>query len=177
MVSSATGAKNDLKHENLSMSLIPLLEWILYSNWSQKAVQLEVFPSNGEITNFVNLQLISSTELGGMEGWGENVELFYTIDWAMTWKEISYLLRIFSYSTSYSFGSKNVFHQLILPLILSSWLYFNPNKQSVYPKCHFIFLINWNTKLETKFWFSFLYWSWDIKHKNPCTESAIQFSF
>ena len=37
--------------------------------------------------------------------------------------------------------------------------------QSVYPKCHFVFLINWNTKLEIKFWFLFLYWNWDIKHK------------
>ena len=24
---------------------------------------------------------------------------------------------------------------------------------------------NWNTKLEIKFWFLFLYWSWGIKHK------------
>ena len=113
MVSSATGAKNDLKYENLSMSLIPLLEWILDSNWSQKVVQFEVFPSNGEITNFGNLQLTSSTELGGVESWGENVELFSTVDCfkhlctrAITWKEIYSLLRIFSYSTSYSFGSK-----------------------------------------------------------------------
>ena len=41
--------------------------------------------------------------------------------------------------------------------------------ESVYLKDHFVFLINWNTKLEIKFWFSFLYWSWvmswDIKHK------------
>ena len=29
----------------------------------------------------------------------------------------------------------------------------------------FFFLINWNAKLEIKFWFLFLYWSWDIKHK------------
>ena len=36
----------------------------------------------------------------------------------------------------------------------------------VYPKCHFVFLINWNMKLEIKFWFSFLYWSWDRKHQN-----------
>ena len=28
------------------------------------------------------------------------------------------------------------------------------------------FLINWNMKLELKFWFSFLYWSWDRKHQN-----------
>ena len=33
--------------------------------------------------------------------------------------------------------------------------------KSVYPKCHFIFLTNWNTKLEIEFWFSFLYWNWD----------------
>ena len=38
-------------------------------------------------------------------------------------------------------------------------------KQFMYSKCHFVFLINWNTKLEIKFWFSFLYWNWDIKHK------------
>ena len=38
--------------------------------------------------------------------------------------------------------------------------------ESVYPKCHFVFLINWNMKLEIKFWFSFLYWSWDRKHQN-----------
>ena len=48
--------------------------------------------------------------------------------------------------------------------------------ESVYLKCHFVFficflllffffLINWNAKLEIKFWFLFLYWSWDIKHK------------
>ena len=37
---------------------------------------------------------------------------------------------------------------------------------SVYPKCHFVFFINWNVKLEIKFWFSFLYWSWDRKHQN-----------
>ena len=38
--------------------------------------------------------------------------------------------------------------------------------QSVYPMCHFVFLITWNMKLEIKFWFSFLYWSWDRKHQN-----------
>ena len=44
--------------------------------------------------------------------------------------------------------------------------------QSVYLKCHFVFfffvffLISWNTKLEIQFWFSFLYWSCDIKHKS-----------
>ena len=80
MVSNATGAKNDLKYENLSMSLIPLLEWILDSNWSQKVVQFKVFPSKGEITNFGNLQLISSTGVGGVEGWGENVKIFSTVD-------------------------------------------------------------------------------------------------
>ena len=37
--------------------------------------------------------------------------------------------------------------------------------KSVYPKCHFIFLTNWNTKLEIEFWFSFLYWTWHIKYK------------
>ena len=37
----------------------------------------------------------------------------------------------------------------------------------VYPKCHFVFLINWNAKLEIEFWFLFLYWNWDIKHKVP----------
>ena len=106
MASSATSGKNDLKYENLSMSLIPLSEWILDSNWSKKVVQFKVFPSNREITNFGNTQLISSTEVGGMEGWGKNVKLFFTVDCfkhlstlAITWKEISYLLRIFSYST------------------------------------------------------------------------------
>ena len=74
MVSNATGAKNGLKYENLSMSLIPLLEWILDSNWSQKVVQFKVFPSKGEITNFGNLQLISSTGVGSVEGWGKNVK-------------------------------------------------------------------------------------------------------
>ena len=58
MVSSATGAKNDLKYENLSVSLIRLLEWILNSNWSQNVVQFNTFPSFGEMTNFGNLQLI-----------------------------------------------------------------------------------------------------------------------
>ena len=38
--------------------------------------------------------------------------------------------------------------------------------KSVYPKWHFVFWINWNMKLEIKFWFSFLYWSWDRKHQN-----------
>ena len=38
--------------------------------------------------------------------------------------------------------------------------------KSVYPKCHFVFLINRNVKSEIKFWFSFLYWSWDRKHQN-----------
>ena len=34
------------------------------------------------------------------------------------------------------------------------------------PKVSFhFFLINWNRKLEIKFWFSFLYWSWHRKHK------------
>ena len=42
-----------------------------------------------------------------------------------------------------------------------SWL-----GEFVYPKCHFVFSINWNMKLETKFLFSFLYWSWDKKHQN-----------
>ena len=36
----------------------------------------------------------------------------------------------------------------------------------VYPKCHFVFLINRNMKLIIKFWFSFLYWSWDRKHQS-----------
>ena len=96
MVSNATGAKNDLKYENLSMSLISLLEWIPDSNWFQKVVQFKVFPSNGEVTNFGNLQLISSTEVGhsqkkknpkpffflqlwvgGVEDLGENMKLFH----------------------------------------------------------------------------------------------------
>ena len=38
-------------------------------------------------------------------------------------------------------------------------------EESVYLKCHNIFLINWNTKLEIKFWFSFQYLSWDMKHQ------------
>ena len=38
--------------------------------------------------------------------------------------------------------------------------------QSVYQECHFVFFINWNMKLEIKFWFSFLHWSWDRKHQN-----------
>ena len=80
MVSNATGANNDLKYENLSMSLMSLLEWVLDSNWSQKVVQFKVFLSKGEITNFGNLQLISSTWVGGVEGWGENVKLFSTAD-------------------------------------------------------------------------------------------------
>ena len=42
---------------------------------------------------------------------------------------------------------------------------FNIYFLSVYPKCHFVFLINWNTKLDIKSWFLFLYWDWDIKHK------------
>ena len=35
------------------------------------------------------------------------------------------------------------------------------------PKVSFrlFFLINWNAKLEMKFWFLFLYWSWDVKYK------------
>ena len=37
---------------------------------------------------------------------------------------------------------------------------------SLYLKCHSVFLINWSTKLDIKFWFSFLCWSWDIKHKS-----------
>ena len=39
------------------------------------------------------------------------------------------------------------------------------SRATVYLKCHFVFLINCNTKLEIKFWFLFLYWNWDIKHK------------
>ena len=122
------------------MSLIPLLEWILDSNWFQKVVQFKVFPSNGEIINFGHLQLISSTELGGVEGWGENVKLFSTSDCfkhlstrAINWKEIPSLLRIFSYSTSYSFGSKRFRSSSSINftfLILSSWLHFNPDKRS-----------------------------------------------
>ena len=38
--------------------------------------------------------------------------------------------------------------------------------ESLYPKFHSVFSINWNIKLEIKFWFSFLYWSWDRKHQN-----------
>ena len=66
------------KYENLSMSLMPLLEWILDSNWSQRVVQFKVFPSNGKITNFGNLQLIFSTEVGGVEGWAENMKYYCT---------------------------------------------------------------------------------------------------
>ena len=50
----------------------------------------------------------------------------------------------------------------------------------VYSKCNFVFSMNWNTKLEVKFWFSFLYRSWDIEHEIKLilwTESAIQISF
>ena len=36
------------------------------------------------------------------------------------------------------------------------------------------FLINWNAKLERKFWFLFLYWSWDMKHK---TKNELYFVF
>ena len=38
--------------------------------------------------------------------------------------------------------------------------------KSVYQKCVFVFLINWNLKLQIKFWFSFQYWSWGRKHRN-----------
>ena len=54
--------------------------------------------------------------------------------------------------------------------------------QSVYLKCYFIFLINWNTKLEIKIWFSFLYWSWDTKretksvHRPSAYKTFIRFS-
>ena len=49
------------------MSLMPLSEWILDSNWFQKVVEIKAFPSNGEITNTGNLQLIFSFELCGLE--------------------------------------------------------------------------------------------------------------
>ena len=78
MVSNTTGAKNDLKYVNLSVTntsfrmntrikLVP------------EVLQFKVFPSNGEITSFSNLQLISSTGIGGVEGRGENVKLFSTV--------------------------------------------------------------------------------------------------
>ena len=38
--------------------------------------------------------------------------------------------------------------------------------QAVHLKCHFVccfFLINWNTKLIIRLWFSCLYWGWDIE--------------
>ena len=35
----------------------------------------------------------------------------------------------------------------------------------------FIFLINWNTNLVTRLWFSCLYWSWDIEYRTKL-ESA-----
>ena len=40
--------------------------------------------------------------------------------------------------------------------------------ESVYLKCYFNFLINWNTKLDIKFWFLLLYWSWATKHQIKC---------
>ena len=57
---------------------------------------------------------------------------------------------------------------------------FSEAPEFVYLECHFIFIINLNTKLERKFWFSFLYWSSEIKHQtkwfsNPCTQMAICF--
>ena len=114
-------AEVTFKYENLSVSLIPLLEWILDSNWSQKVVQFKAFPSNGEITDFGNLQFISSTELDGVEGWGENVKLFSTADCvehlstgAITWKEICSLfhtqLRILLFRKDLE-----ALHQSILP--------------------------------------------------------------
>ena len=58
--------------------------------------------------------------------------------------------------------------------IRSKWI----RVQSVYPKCHFVFLINWNMKLKIKFWFSFLYWSWDKKHQNKWfSDWTIKFKF
>ena len=48
----------------LRMSLIPLLQRLIDSNWPQKTVRLKIFPSNGEITNFYNLKPLSSTRLG-----------------------------------------------------------------------------------------------------------------
>ena len=39
---------------------------------------------------------------------------------------------------------------------------------SVHVKCYFDVLINWNTELEIKFGFLFLYWRWCIKHKIKC---------
>ena len=113
---------------------------MLDSNWSQKVVQFKVFPSYGEISNFGNLQLIYLTEVGGVEGWGEYVKLFSTFDFfkhlstgAITWRGISSLLRIFSHSTLYSFCFKRFRSSSSVDftfLILSSWLYFNPDKRS-----------------------------------------------
>ena len=46
------------------------------------------------------------------------------------------------------------------------WPFFSEVTEYVFPKCRFVFLINWNTKLEIKSWLSFLYWIWDRKHQN-----------
>ena len=80
-------------------------------------------------------------------------------------------LVITGWKESFYFEKKKKMKTKIILLILSNKKYydkkfsvFNP-WQSLYLKCHFVFLINWNTKLEIKFWFSFLYWSWDIKNK------------
>ena len=53
-------------------------------------------------------------------------------------------------------------------LIMMSWWLFTLLKVCTeirVPKVPFHFFISWNTKLERKFWFSFLYWSWDIKNQ------------
>ena len=55
------------------------------------------------------------------------------------------------------------------------WLVKNESHGKVMTKCQSVpgtqsaisfFLIHWNIKLEIKFLFSFLYWSWDRKHQN-----------
>ena len=139
MVSSGTGVKMSL---NSKICLcLPLLEWILDSNCSQKVVQFKILILiQFKVTRFGNMQHISSTKLCGVEGWSENVKLFSTVDCfkhlstrAITWKEIFTLLRIFSYSASYSLGSKRCRSSSSINftfLISSSWQYFKPDKRS-----------------------------------------------
>ena len=81
MFPSVPCAINDFTYEDfLFVPPIPFLELILNSDWSQKEVSFKVFPSNGERTNFGNLQLIHPTELESVESWDENVKLFSTFD-------------------------------------------------------------------------------------------------
>ena len=78
----------------------------------------------------------------------------------LNWNNLKILLYLLQISVGDKFPSLYIF---LHPCTLNDLHDGNPCTQSA---ISLFFLINWNMKLEIKFWYSFLYWSWDRNHQN-----------